>query len=156
MRLNLENKKRKPIRAQITYEVNEYRESNSEEFDYYDYNDAFSNKSSNNSDTFDMEFILPDLKDEFIEALERWTDFVPDDVVKDDFEEGFGMMNYDEEYDLDEEDMAEFARIPEDHDSDISTSIPQKIVIYFDDGSEEDIQITNQEETLQRVLDIIE
>jgi hypothetical protein len=152
----MENKKRKPIRAQITYEVNEYRESNSEEFDYYDYNDAFSNKSSNNSDTFDMEFILPDLKDEFIEALERWTDFVPDDVVKDDFEEGFGMMNYDEEYDLDEEDMAEFARIPEDHDSDISTSIPQKIVIYFDDGSEEDIQITNQEETLQRVLDIIE
>ena len=152
----MENKKRKPIRAQITYEVNEYRESNSEEFDYYDYNDAFSNKSSNNSDTFDMEFILPDLKDEFIEALERWTDFVPDDVVKDDFEEGFGMMNYDEEYELDEEDMAEFARIPEDHDSDISTSIPQKIVIYFDDGSEEDIQITNQEETLQRVLDIIE
>ena len=152
----MENKKRKPIRAQITYEVNEYRESNSEEFDYYDYNDAYSNKSSNNSDTFDMEFILPDLKDEFIEALERWTDFVPDDVVKDDFEEGFGMMNYDEEYDLDEEDMAEFARIPEDHDSDISTSIPQKIVIYFDDGSEEDIQITNQEETLQRVLDIIE
>jgi hypothetical protein len=152
----MENKKRRPIRAQITYEVNEYRESNSEEFDYYDYNDAYSNKSSNNSDTFDMEFILPDLKDEFIEALERWTDFVPDDVVKDDFEEGFGMMNYDEEYDLDEEDMAEFARIPEDHDSDISTSIPQKIVIYFDDGSEEDIQITNQEETLQRVLDIIE
>jgi hypothetical protein len=152
----MENKKRRPIRAQITYEVNEYHESNSEEFDYYDYNDDYSNKSSNNSDTFDMEFILPDLKDEFIEALERWTDFVPDDVVKDDFEEGFGMMNYDEEYDLDEEDMAEFARIPEDHDSDISTSIPQKIVIYFDDGSEEDIQITNQEETLQRVLDIIE
>lgn len=151
----MENKKRKPIRAQITYEVNEYRESNSEEFDYYDYNNDYSNKSSNDSDTFDIEFILPDLKDEFIEALERWIDFVPDDVVKDDFEEGFGMMNYDEEYGFDEEDMAEFARIPEDHASEINTSIPQKIVIYFDDGSEEDIQITNQEETLQRVLDII-
>ena len=150
----MESKKRKPIKAQITYEVNEYNDITSEESNFYD--DEYNSKSSDGSDTFDMEFILPDSKDEFVEALERWTDFIPDEVVKDDFEEGFGMMQYDEEYDIDEEDMAEFARTPEDHDSDVNTSVPQKIVIYFDDGSEEDIQITNQEETLQRVINIIE
>ena len=152
----MENSKRKPIRAQITYEVSEFDDNKSDELSYYDYDDVFDSKSSSDNETFDMEFILPESKDEFIEALERWTDFVPDDVVKDDFEEGFNMMDYDEEFDFEEEDMAEFARIPEDHNSEMSTSIPQKIVIYFDDGSEEDIQITNQEETLQRVLDIFD
>lgn len=156
--MNMNGKKRKPIKAQITYEVNEYNDIASEEFSYYDYDDVYnsSNKSSNDNDTFSLEFILPDSTDEFVEALERWTDFVPDDVVKDDFEEGFGMMQYDEEFDVEEDDMAEFARDPEDHNADINTSIPQKIVIYFDDGSEEDIQITNQEETLRRVLNFIE
>lgn len=152
----MESTKRNPVRAQITYEVNEFDDITSDELSYYDYDDVYDSKSSNDNETFDMEFILPDSKDEFIEALERWTDFVPDDVVKDDFEEGFNMMDYDEEYDLEEEDMAEFARIPEDPNSELNTSIPQRIIIYFDDGSEEDIQITNQEETLQRVLNIIE
>ncbi|MBN1406537.1 MAG: hypothetical protein JW956_02035 [Calditrichaceae bacterium] len=152
----MENKKPKPVKAQITYEVNDLNENSSDELSYYDYDDVYDSKSSKDAETFDMEFVLPDLKDEFIEALERWTDFVPDDVVKDDFEEGFNMMEYDEEFEPEEEDMAEFARIAQDHSSEINTSIPQRIVIYFDDGSEEDIQITNQEETLRRVLEIID
>ena len=152
----MESKKRIPVRAQITYEVNEFNDNTSDELSYYEYDDVFDTKASTDKETFEMEFILPDSKDEFIEALERWTDFVPDDVVKDDFEEGFGMMDYDEEFEMDEEDMAEFARIPEDQNSEMSTSIPQKIVVYFDDDTEEDIQITNQDETLKRVLKVIE
>ncbi|MEJ2543765.1 MAG: hypothetical protein P8Y99_06825 [Calditrichaceae bacterium] len=152
----MESTKRNPVKAQITYEVNEFDNTSSDELSYYEYDDVYAGKSSNDNETFDMEFILPDSKDEFIEALERWTDFVPDDVIKDDFEEGFNMMDYDKDYDLEEEDMAEIARIPEDQNSEMNTSIPQRIVIYFDDDSEEDIQITNQEETLQRVLNIIE
>ena len=152
----MESKKRIPVRAQITYEVNEFNDNTSDELSYYEYDDVFDTKGSTDKETFEMEFILPDSKDEFIEALERWTDFVPDDVVKDDFEEGFGMMDYDEEFEMDEEDMAEFARIPEDQNSEMSTSIPQKIVVYFDDDTEEDIQITNQDETLKRVLKVIE
>lgn len=152
----MESKKRIPVRAQITYEVDEFNNNASDEMSFYEYDDVFESKVSDDKETFDMEFMLPDSKDEFIEALERWTDFVPDDVVKDDFEEGFGMMDYDEEFDLEEEDMAEFARIPEDHTTEMNTSIPQKVIIYFDDGSEEDVQITNQEDTLKRVLKIIE
>lgn len=149
------DKKRSAIRAQITYEVHENNNAGSEELSYYDYDDVYNNKSNIENDTFDVEFDLPESVDDFIEALERWNDFIPDEVSKDDFEEGFGMMQYEDDYDEDD-DMAEFASSQQEFNSEMTTSIPQKIVIYFDDGSEEEVEITNQEDTLKRVLDIVQ
>jgi hypothetical protein len=151
----MEENNRKPIKAKITYEVNEYRDSDSNEFNHYEYDDGYDNQTQSEDNTFELEYALPESNDEFIEALERWSDFIPDEMTKNDFEEGFGMMQYGEEYIDEEEDMAEFAT-PPNHDDNINTSIPQKIVIYFDDGSEEEIVITNQEDTLRRVLDVLQ
>ena len=149
----MEYNNRKPIKARITYEVNEYQDSESQEFNYYEYDDGYDNQTPSENNTFELEYTLPESNDEFIEALERWTDFIPDEITKDAFEEGFGLIQYDEEYD-ENDDMAEFVASP-NHDDNINTSIPQKIVIYFDDGSEEDITITNQEDTLRRVFDLL-
>ena len=121
----------------------------------FEFDDGYDNQSQTENDTFELEYVLPDSNDEFIEALERWTDFVPDELTKNDFEEGFGMMQYGEEFNEEEDDMAEFASSG-NHVENVNTSIPQKIVIYFDDGSEEEIIITNQEDTLRRVLDILQ
>jgi hypothetical protein len=152
----MEQKKRIPIKAQITYEVKEYNDAGSDELSYYDYDDMYTNKSSIENDTFDVEFDLPDSKEDFIEALERWNDYIPDEAMKNDFEEGFGMMQYDEEYYEEEEDMAEFAHTKDDNDSKMHTSIPQKIMLFFDDNSEEEVEITNQDDTLRRVMNILE
>lgn len=152
----MDNKRRNPVRAQITYELREYNDAGSDELSFYDYDDLYNTKSSTDGDTFDVTFDLPDSREDFIEALERWTDYIPDEAIKDDFEEGFGMMNYDEDYYEDEEDMAEFAHTKEDNNSDMHESTPQKITIYYDDDSEEEIEIISQEDTLRRILDILE
>jgi len=98
---------------------------------------------------------LPGSQGEFVEALERWTDFVPDEINQDEIREGFGMLQFDDVADEYEE-FAEFGAREPDENAAMNTSVPQKITIYFSDGTEDEVEITDQENTLNRVLEIIQ
>lgn len=151
--MNKQNKT--PIKALITYEVREFSdESSTYSTDGY-YDEFYNNDSVDDAETYDVPYDLPKSQNEFVEALERWTDFVPDEINQDEIREGFGMLQFDDVTDEFEE-MAEFGARDPDDDAGMSTSVPQKIIIYFDDGTDDEIEITDQEDTLNRILGIIE
>lgn len=149
----MEKKQRVAIRAQITYEVEDYQEDRS---DYYSvhYGDDYYDDSGRDSEPFTVDFDLLKSRDDFIEALERWGEFIPKEQEPDEIEEGFGMMQFDD-ISYADEDMAQYGLRKTDAEPLLHKSVPQKIVIYFDDGSEEDINATDIEDTMNRVIDLI-
>jgi hypothetical protein len=149
----MEKKQRIAVRAQITYEIEDYRENHSD--DYMDhYEDDFFDHANRESEPFTLEFDLLQARDDFIEALERWGEYIPDEHEPDDIEEGFGMMQFDDTS-YDDEDMAEYGLRKTDAEPLLHKSVPQKIVIYFNDGSEEDFYATDLDDTMDRVIDLI-
>ena len=145
---------KKAVKVLITFEVKEYSED-VQEFQESYYDDYYQENQDNDDETYELVFKLPDGRDELIEILERWVDYIPDDFSQSEIEDGFGMIDSEDSED-DFEDFAEFGARDPEHNNQMNTSIPQKIVVYFDDGSEEEVEISEQEATLNRVLDLIE
>ena len=149
----MEKKQRLAIRAQITYEVEDYTEDRSDYYIDHDEDDFF-DPSDRDAEPFTVDFDLLQSRDDFIEALERWGEYIPDEHEPDDIEEGFGMIQFDDTS-YDNEDMAEYGLRKTDTEPLLHKSVPQKIVIYFDDGSEEDINATDLDDTMDRVIHLI-
>jgi hypothetical protein len=141
------------VKVLITFEVKEYSEDYQEYQETY-YDDYYSENSNSDEDTYELVFSLPDSRDELIDILERWVDYIPDDYSQSEIEDGFGMIDFEDGAD-DFEDLAEFGARDPEQSNQMNTSIPQKIIVYFEDGSEEEVEITGQEETLNRVLNLI-
>lgn len=150
----MEKKRRIAVRAQIIYEIEDYQKNHSDDYmDHYEYD--YLDHGDQESEPFTLQFDLLEEKDDFIEALERWGEYIPNEKEPDEIEEGFGMMQVDDTS-YEEEDILEYGLRKTDAEPFLRKSLPQKIIIYFDDGSEEDIIVTDLDDTMNRVIDLIE